>query len=620
LKNISQTILGGDRLDFEQYTKEDFYTPAPYEALLAIKDPFQRELEINQLAEYAKTVGVTGFKKLLKTFYESQKLANDTVYIDNTTTFTGQPMELDVGDWRADDFGITRRTGFGEEVACPHPIMPVERLVNIDTGIEKLKIAFSKGKKWRELIVDKRTLASANSIVSLADMGVAVTSENAKALVRYLSEVENINYERIPERKSVGRLGYIEDEGFSPYVDGLIFDGDANFRTMFSAISARGKASDWVSVAKECRAMSTTARIMLAASFASVLVQPFGALPFFVHLWGGESGTGKTVALMLAASVWGDPTVGRYIQTFNSTMVGQEKTAAFLNSLPMLIDELQLAKDHRGRLQFNVYALAQGVGRTRGTKTGGIEKTPTWGNCILTTGESPLTVGGDGEGALNRVIDIECRASETVITDGMRVSGTLKKSYGHAGKLFVNNLTKAGIMDKAKGWFETIFKELSNSDTTEKQAIPAALIIVADRLATEWFFHDGEPLSIEHISEFLRTKASVSMGERGYRYICDWIAQNSARLKPVDNGETYGTVDEEDGYAYIISKVFREACEAGGFSATALLSYLKSNGLIRTRGNRNTIGKRIGNVNTECIAMRLPTLDDDENRGDFIEI
>lgn len=607
-------------MDFEQYTKDDFYTPAPYEALLAIKDPFQRELEINQLAEYAKTVGVTGFKKLLKTFYESQKLANDTVYIDNTTTFTGQSMELDVGDWRADDFGITRRTGFGEEVACPHPIMPVERLVNIDTGVEKLKIAYSKGRKWRELIVDKRTLASANSIVSLADMGVAVTSENAKALVRYLSEVENINYERIPERKSVGRLGYIEDEGFSPYVDGLIFDGDANFRTMFSAISARGKASDWVSVAKECRAMSTTARIMLAASFASVLVQPFGALPFFVHLWGGESGTGKTVALMLAASVWGDPAMGKYIQTFNSTMVGQEKTAAFLNSLPMLIDELQLAKDHRGRLQFNVYALAQGVGRTRGTKTGGIEKTPTWGNCILTTGESPLTVGGDGEGALNRVIDIECRASETVITDGMRVSGTLKKSYGHAGKLFVNNLTKAGIMDKAKGWFEDIFKELSKSDTTEKQAIPAALIIVADRLATEWFFHDGEPLSIEHISEFLRTKASVSMGERGYRYICDWIAQNSARLKPVDNGETYGTVDEEDGYAYIISKVFREACEAGGFSATALLSYLKSNGLIRTRGNRNTIGKRIGNVNTECIAMRLPTLDDDENRGDFIEI
>ena len=56
--------------------------------------------------------------------------------------------------------------------------------------------------------MDKRTLASANSIIAMADMGVAVNSENSKALVRYISDVENINYSLIPERKSVGRLGY----------------------------------------------------------------------------------------------------------------------------------------------------------------------------------------------------------------------------------------------------------------------------------------------------------------------------------------------------------------------------------------------------------------------------
>lgn len=77
---------------------------------------------------------------------------------------------------------------------------------------------------------------------------------------------------------------------------------------------------------------------------------------------------------MLAASVWGNPMIGKYIKTFNATEVGHEKTAAFLNSLPMLIDELQLARDARGKIQFNVYALAQGVGRTRGTKSGGLTR------------------------------------------------------------------------------------------------------------------------------------------------------------------------------------------------------------------------------------------------------
>lgn len=118
--------------------------------------------------------------------------------------------------------------------------------------------------------------------------------------------------------------------------------------------------------------------------------------------------------------------MGEYIQTFNSTVVGHERTAAFLNSLPFLIDELQLSKDSHGRSRFDVYQLAQGVGRSRGTKTGGIERTPTWRNTILTTGESPIVGGSAGAGAVNRVIDIECTSNNVVIADGMAVSAVIK--------------------------------------------------------------------------------------------------------------------------------------------------------------------------------------------------
>ena len=103
-----------------------------------------------------------------------------------------------------------------DEVACPHPIMPVERLVNIDTGEEKLKLAFRKGAVWRRLIVSKTVLANANRVTELAGSGIAVTSQNARAFVQYISDLENLNYDTIPERKCIGRLGYIRDEGFSP--------------------------------------------------------------------------------------------------------------------------------------------------------------------------------------------------------------------------------------------------------------------------------------------------------------------------------------------------------------------------------------------------------------------
>ena len=134
-------------------------------------------------------------------------------------------------------------------------------------------------KRWREVIAEKRILASNTGILALADCGIAVTSENARALIQYLSDMENINYDLIPERKSVTRLGYIDGEGFSPYVDGLIFDGDANFRSIFESIKSAGSRKKWLEMALRIRQGNVMARIVLAAAFASVLVSPCGDHP-----------------------------------------------------------------------------------------------------------------------------------------------------------------------------------------------------------------------------------------------------------------------------------------------------------------------------------------------------
>ena len=149
-------------------------------------------------------------------------------------------------------------------------------------------------------------------------------------------------------------MGYIPGESFFPYVDGIAFDGDASFRCLYdSIIDQSGTLDAWCNAMTEIRKGSTEARIVLAASFAAPVLSVVGSLPFFVHLWGG-TGTGKTVALMAAASVWGNPATGRYVQTFNSTQVGQERTAAFLNHLPYCIDELQLTRDSKGKTNFDV--------------------------------------------------------------------------------------------------------------------------------------------------------------------------------------------------------------------------------------------------------------------------
>ena len=598
------------------YTKEDFeQTTKPFEDIYRLHgDPFQEKRMLERVALIAKSLKVTDFKKTYLSYVKSIKVNSEFATESNMTSFDDQELELDTGEWTADDTGIWKYGGFGDqEIACPHPIMPVERLKNIDTGELKIRIAFRRGKQigrrvWSEILTDFDTVSNAKNIVSLSRIGISVTSgRRAQNLVDYIADVLDRNYDLIPERRSVSRMGWSE-EGFSPYVDGVVFDGNENFARTFRAISPHGKFDAWLGEAVEARKASITARIVLAASFASVMVGPLGCLPFFVHLWGMDSGTGKTVGQMLAASVWANPTVGGdYFKTFKGTSVGYEVIAGFLNSLPLFIDELQLSKDSRGHVIFNVYELAAGAGKLRSNKSLGLASSPTWANCFITSGETPLVGENDGAGALNRVIEIECKADCKVIQDGHKTANAVKANYGHAGKMFVDQLTPN--LDAAKQLYESNYEVCLQNDTTEKQAMAAALIVTADKLATDWIFKDGMALTVPEIAEFLKSKEAVSAAQRGYAYMCDWVAQNANKLRgEAETGDVYGLIEEP--WVYIIRSVFNRVCSDAGISAPALLSHLKSRGLLQVRGRAMTKNKRINGVPTECVVMRMATGDE----------
>lgn len=580
--SIDPNDMGG--LEWQIHYSLDDYTDSeePYKEVFYQPTPFLKERALERLAIEAGKLGCKTFKKLYKAYESGMRKGNvSSVTAVNPTDFPNQPLELECGLWHCDSSGVSKVLKDRNEYACLHPIMPIERLVNIDTGEEKLRISFFKGRYWRDFIASKRDLFDSSKIIQFSALGVSVTSKSAKLLSEFLCDVETLNPDIIPETESVGRLGYIGNgELFSPYVDNIVFDGDASYSTLYAAITEHGDYTKWLVEAQKCRSESLTAQVMLAASFASPLIGKIGCLSFFVHLWGVESGTGKTVALMLAASVWGNPDIGQYIQTFNATQVGHEKTAAFLNNVPMCIDELQLSKDSHGHSKFDVYQLSQGTGRTRGNKSGGVDKTPRWALCVLTTGESPLTSDSSGAGAVNRVIDIECKAADSVIKDGFATSSCLKQNYGFAGRKYIEALTPE-VFEKVTERYRELLKKLLENNTTEKQAMAAALVIIGDELADEFIFHSGKVLTVEQMSQFLKDKSDVSAGQRAYNFLCDWVAVNANRFNTSDNvGEFWGKIDDENNKVYIISSIFRKALTDNGFDERAVLSWLRSNNKI----------------------------------------
>ena len=595
------------------YTKEDFLTGTePYEYCCAfIDDPFEFERAKARVTEQAAKLKIRSFMTLLGNY--CRKYAKNLSETFTATNFPMQPVQLICGNYICDYTGVS----LDGETVCPHPIMPIMRLCNIDAGVEKIKIAYSRGgRAFRYLIVDRKTISSANKIVDLSDSGIAVTSESAKALVKYFAKIEQLNPELLPETECVTRMGWItqadEQLDFAPYIDSIAFDGEAEYKKHYDSVKAVGDVRKWYEVIyHNIRLKSVAARMVFASSLASVLVKPLGCNCFWVHLW-GETESAKTVLAMTAASIWGNPEIGDYIMTFNATTVGMEKTAAFYNNLPYILDELQIINDKRD-LDNLIYMLTEGSGRSRGNKLGGLDAVPKWKNAVITTGERPITTARSGGGSVNRVIEIECK--EKFFDDPRHVANTVKANYGAFGKMFVQKLIKDGF-GHAEELFDSYQKKLiADYDIMQKQAQSAALILTADTLMCEMLGVEETALKTEEVAEFLKTKASVSVNPRAYEHICSFVALNSTRFvynpdKPIDQ---WGVLPGDKQSVYIAVPVFRKVCEEEGYHSQALLSYLRDNRLIELdKAGKNSVNKKVNGLSTRCIHMTLPAENDDK--------
>ena len=604
----------------EEYTKEDFLdTDKPYEYIFLHKDnKFMQQKLLNKMSEQAKKVGVRNFPTLYKAYAAGQPEGSASD-VSNYTDFPAQPLALPCGKWVCDYSGVRTLNEYGGvNWACPHPIMPVERLNNIDTGIEKVKIAFRSSKGWRSIVVDRKTISTTNKITELADFGVAVTSETARNLVNYFYDIEQLSGELIPTRECVTHLGWIDrGEGaeFVPYVQDVVFDGEADYKKRYAAISMHGNFEQWLEFIDENirRNPDIIARIVFAASLASVLVKPLFCNCFWLHLW-GESESAKTVLMMCAASVWGNPTISQYITTFNSTYVGNEKGAAFCGSMPYMLDELQIVD--KKDMDALIYMLTEGAGRSRGNKNGGLDLVPHWKNCTISTGEKPINTGRSNGGAVNRVLECECK--NKFFEQPRKVAAFVQQNYGFFGKLFISQLQKDGVMKHAEELLEKYTEELTARKITQKQAQSAALILTADTLAVEIAFDEETGLTVDEIAEFLKTKDEVSVNPRAYEYICEQVASNQMHFVVNDRPTDLWGVLDNIGGVYIIKSVFMRLCDEGGYNAVPLLSWLNDRGLIERSAGKNTITKRIGGVVTRCIHLTLADKDEaDEELPDL---
>ncbi len=577
--------------EFENLSKDELLNRTVIESVITLKNAEIRERMLAKLERRAKELKILqNFKRLYKAIQaeiiQQQKQLNSYV-----TEFTRAPIKLKCKNYICNDLGVVK-SEFNQvlmtsvdTVVCTHPILPVERLINVDTNTEKVKLAFYKDKKWQTVIAEKNTLASKNKILQLANTGIEVNENNAKELIIYISDLLTINTETIPCNKAITHLGWTENE-FIPYTQDYKFDGDRSFESIFKDIKEKGDYEIWRETVKNLRQRSETLHFIVASSFASVLIEILHINPFIVHLW-GKSGTGKTVALIIAMSVWGNPKVGQLVKNLNSTNVGLERLSAFLNNIPFAGDELQAIKNKYTDFNELIYKLTQGEGKSRGTVDGGIAEQLKWNCAFLTTGEEPITSEYSKEGVKNRVIEIE--ENNKIVENGKEVVNILVNNYGFAGKDFINNLPSVEELQKRH---TEIFNKLNEKySSTGKQTNAIATVLLADELVSKNIFFDN-PLTIEQAEKYF-TK-DIDEAERIYNLIVDWLFANINKFEGYSNTETWGkyiaTGEENERniqYFYINNKTLKDFLKSNNISFDGIKSKLLDKGILE----RNSQGR-----------------------------
>lgn len=159
-----------------------------------------------------------------------------------------------------------------------------------------------------------------------------------------------------------------------------------NAHAIEPAFSVAGTAIEWRDSVAALAAGNSRLVFALSVAFAGALADVAGEDSGGFHLRGGSS-SGKTTALKVAASVWGDPNA--YPRLWRATANGLEGLAAMHNDGLLILDELsQVDPKEAGEA---AYLLANGQGKARASRSGAARQSARWRLLFLSAGEESLT-------------------------------------------------------------------------------------------------------------------------------------------------------------------------------------------------------------------------------------
>ena len=350
----------------------------------------------------------------------------------------------------------------------------------------------------------------------------------------------------------------------------VIGEGDVRFQDSGRAVNlftSKGTLAGWQrEVGAYCQG-NPVLILSVCCALAGPLLAKVGVHGGGVHLV-GDSSSGKSLAQLVAATVWGNP--GTFAASWDASKGGVEIEAASRNDTVLILDEIKRADPKR--VQEMAYAIANGMGKSTMTREREGRAKLTWRVLALSSGERSLSehaaIGGNAShaGAELRLVDVNAgtrthRAFDDV--HGMTgqdfhrtLSDAVAQHYGHLGPAFVERLLATAEPEALYAAFRQQRETFSaESSQAGRVADRFAVMALAGEQASSWGLVGWPAGTAANACRQLFREWLARMGDGNsedrqiLRGVADFIALHcDSRFSDVRTEHACATVRDRAGY------------------------------------------------------------------------
>lgn len=526
--------------------------------------------------------------------------------------------------------GVEKVAGGSLITVCRRPVVITGKTFDTDTKNNMLTLAYmTTAGKWKKLApTEKAIVFNSRKLVDLANADLPVTSSNANLLVDYLDAFNAANESKFPLTKQVARCGWHKFNDVDYFIDPRrpcvlteegkpvavkVDDNRSEFTTHLRKVGSLEKWREAYELAKN----SPVARLMVAASVAPPLLEVLNERNFLLYVY-APTRAGKTTALTLGASAVGS---NKLIRSFDGTKNGLAGAAADVCDFPFLVDEKQVA-DNRLRDSFSalIYALANGIGRTRLNRDSTLKKVQSWRTIAIMTGETQMIDDNATGGSYTRELPIAAPKEILPADVCKKIRDIIADNYGFAFPLVVDRILAAD-KERLRASYSDLSEALieMNPNLLPEHCRYLATLILADAMLNTVLGLEAANVAVKNavisakeIFPMIPTTAEISDTEREKGFVIKLLAENQSNFLGSkfykDGNKMFGKFND-GGYHFVIAGVLKDLCKQAGFDYQKLVADLVETQFFTPaekprKGCKKlspTVQKRIGGIgNVDC--------------------